>query len=63
MNTLYSLQLKEFEKKYKNVLVEVFKELNSNWKKYPIKYNKKKELDYTSFVRYCYDITDKQYDI
>lgn len=63
MDTLYNLRLKEFERKYYKVLVEIFKELSSSWNKYRIKYNKKIELDYTSFVKYCYAITGKQYDM
>ncbi len=59
MDTIYKIKLQEFEKKYHNILVDTFKKLNSVWKGYPIRYNKKISLDYTSFVRYCYRISDK----
>lgn len=61
--TIYKIRLKEFENKYREVLVDMFKELSGYWKKYPIKYNHKIDMDYTSFVKYCYRVTDIQYNV
>ena len=63
MNQLNKFKIKQFEDKYHRILVDMFKELDQQWKRYPIKYNKKIDMDYTSFVVYFYYVTDKQYDI
>ena len=63
MDQLNKFKIKQFEGKYHRILVDMFKELDHQWKRYQIKYNKKIDMDYTSFVVYCYYVTDKQYDI
>ena len=63
MDQFNKFKIKQYEDKYHRILVDMFKELNQEWKRYPIKYNKKMEMDYTSFVVYCYYVTDRQYDI
>jgi len=62
MNQLSKFKIKQFEDKYHRILVDMFKDLNQHWESYHIKYNRKMEMDYTSFVMYCYYVTDKQYD-
>ncbi len=63
ITTIYKFKVREFEKKYREILLELFKEMSNVWGDYRIRYNKKRDIEYTSFVRYCYNITDKQYDI
>ncbi len=63
MDQLNKFNLVQFEEKYHRILVDMFKELVKEWKNYPIKYNKKMEMNYTSFVKYCYSITSKQYEL
>ena len=54
---IYNYRLRQFENNHHMVLVNTFKELNTYWENYPIKYNNKYNMDYTSFVRYCFSIT------
>jgi len=63
MDQLDKLKLTQFEEKYHFILVDMFKELDKDWKNYRIKYNKKMNMDYTSFVKYCYYVTGKQYEL
>jgi hypothetical protein len=63
MDQLNKFKIRQFEDRYRRILIDMFKELNQQWKRYPIKHNKKIDMDYTSFVTYCYHVTDKQYDI
>jgi hypothetical protein len=63
MDQLSKFKLIQFEQNYHYILVDMFKELDNDWKNYRIKYNKKIDMDYTSFVKYCYSVTGKQYDL
>jgi len=63
MDQLSKFKLIQFEQKYHYILVDMFKELDNDWKNYRIKYNKKIDMDYTSFVIYCYSVTGKQYEL
>ena len=56
--SMYELKLSFFEKKNHEELVNMFKELDTNWRKYPLKYNKKISINYTNFVKYCFSITE-----
>jgi hypothetical protein len=56
---MYNYKVRQFESKYHIVLVNTFKQLNSYWESYRIKYNNKYTMDYTSFVRYCFSITSE----
>jgi hypothetical protein len=47
----------QFENEFHTVLVQMFSKMKSQWDSYRIKYNSKYNMDYTSFVRYCYRIT------
>lgn len=47
----------QFENEFHTVLVQMFSKMKAQWDSYRIKYNSKYNMDYTSFVRYCYRIT------
>jgi len=47
----------QFENEFHTVLVQMFSKMKSQWDSYRIRYNSKYNMDYTSFVRYCYRIT------
>ena len=53
-------KLTHFEKEFHSVLVQMFTCISERWNAYPIKYNKKYNMDYSSFVKYCYSITSKK---
>lgn len=53
-------RLTQFEKEFHNVLVQMFNHTSERWNAYPIKYNTKYNMDYTSFVKYCYSISSKK---
>jgi len=47
----------QFENEFHTVLVQMFSKMKVKWDSYRIKYNSKYNMDYTSFVRYCYRIS------
>ena len=63
MDELKKFKIRQFEDKYHYILVDMFKKLDKDWKNYKIRYNKKRDMDYSSFVKYCYNVTGRQYDM
>jgi hypothetical protein len=55
---LYKIQLRSFEKKYHNLLVDMFIYMRNIWNTYNTKYNDKSDMDYTDFVKYCYSVSN-----
>jgi hypothetical protein len=53
----YFIRLQAFEKKYHNLLVNMFKYMSVQWEKQETKYNNKIKMDYNSFVRYCFSVS------
>jgi len=59
-SSIYKTQLKNFEKKYHNLLVDMFSTIRNRWDTYNTVYNDKLNINYTSFVKYCYSITNNR---
>ena len=55
---MYKIKLRIFEKKYHNLLVNMFSTIRNQWATYNTNYNDKMDMNYTSFVKYCYSITN-----
>jgi len=53
----YFIRLQQFEKKYHNLLVNMFKYMRFHWNRHETVYNNKTEMDYNTFVRYCFSIS------
>jgi hypothetical protein len=58
--SMYKIKLRVFEKKYHNLLVDMFSTIKHCWATYNTKYNDKIDINYTSFVKYCYSITNNR---
>ncbi len=56
--SMYKIKLSIFEKKYHNLLVNMFSTIRNQWASYNTNYNDKMDMNYTSFVKYCYSITN-----
>ncbi len=54
---LYKIRIMVFEKKYHNLLVDMFVHMQNIWNTYETTYNEKIQMNYSNFVRFCYSVT------
>jgi hypothetical protein len=57
--SMYKTKVTLFEKKYHNLLVDMFVYIQSIWDTYETTYVEKTDMNYSNFVRYCYSVTKK----
>ncbi len=55
----YSLEKKQFERKYNDLLKNMYEEFKKYWQSYPLEFHRKKEISYEDFVHFCFTQSSK----